>query len=53
MMEPDVVDAGAVILRDYHPVSADTYIGDVYAWLDQRIPAYWSRRSKASEPAVW
>ncbi len=39
MMEPNEVDAGAVILRDYFPVSTDTYIGDVYAWLNQRVPA--------------
>jgi methionyl-tRNA formyltransferase len=38
MMEPDAVDAGAVILRDYFPVRPDTYIGDVYVWLDRRIP---------------
>jgi methionyl-tRNA formyltransferase len=38
LMEPDMVDAGAVILRDYFAVSADTYIGDVYAWLDRRVP---------------
>jgi methionyl-tRNA formyltransferase len=38
MMEPNAVDAGAVILRDYFPVSTDTYIGDVYDWLDQRVP---------------
>lgn len=37
MMEPDEVDAGAVILRDYLPVGSDTYIGDVYAWLNQRV----------------
>jgi methionyl-tRNA formyltransferase len=39
MMEPNEVDAGAVILRDYFRVSTDTYIGDVYAWLNQRISA--------------
>jgi methionyl-tRNA formyltransferase len=39
MMEPDAVDAGAILLRDYLPVSARTYIGDVYAWLDRRIPS--------------
>lgn len=39
LMEPDMVDAGAVILRDYFAVSADTYISDVYAWLDRRVPA--------------
>jgi methionyl-tRNA formyltransferase len=38
MMEPDAVDAGAILLRDRIPVAADTYIGDVYAWLDRRIP---------------
>lgn len=38
MMEPDVLDAGAVIARAYLEISDDTYIGDVYAWLDARVP---------------
>ena len=38
MMEADAVDAGAIILRDYFLVNAETYIGDVYAWLDRRVP---------------
>lgn len=37
-MAPDAVDAGPILLKDYLPVTANTYIGDVYAWLDGRIP---------------
>ncbi|MGB4116685.1 MAG: formyltransferase family protein [Polaromonas sp.] len=37
-MAPDAVDAGPILLKDYLPVSATTYIGDVYDWLDGRIP---------------
>lgn len=32
------VDAGPVVLRDYLAVSDETYITDVYEWLDARIP---------------
>jgi methionyl-tRNA formyltransferase len=38
-MAPDAVDAGPILLKDYLPVSVNTYIGDVYAWLDCRIPS--------------
>ena len=38
MMEPGALDAGPILLRDYFAVTDNTYIGDVYAWLDQRIP---------------
>jgi methionyl-tRNA formyltransferase len=38
MMTPDEVDAGPVVARDYLPVDDETYIGDVYEWLDKRIP---------------
>ena len=38
-MVPDAVDAGPILLKDYLPVTANTYIGDVYAWLDGRIPS--------------
>lgn len=37
-MAPDAVDAGPILLKDYFPVSVNTYIGDIYAWLDGRIP---------------
>lgn len=33
------LDAGPVVLRDRHPIGEDTYIGDLYRWIDQRIPA--------------
>ena len=37
-MEPGELDSGAVFLRDRYPLDATTYIGDVYAWLERRIP---------------
>jgi methionyl-tRNA formyltransferase len=37
-MAADEVDAGPIVARDYFPVSKDIYIGDVYSWLDDRIP---------------
>lgn len=39
MMEPGELDSGAILLRDYFPVTEETYIGDVYGWLDRRIPS--------------
>lgn len=33
------IDAGPVYLRDYLPLDEVTYIGDVYKWLEARIPA--------------
>ena len=37
-MVPEL-DAGPVVLRDRLPLSDNTYIGDVYSWLADRIPA--------------
>ena len=37
-MEPGELDSGPVFLRDRFPLDAATYIGDVYAWLERRIP---------------
>ena len=37
-MEPGVLDSGAVFLRDRYPLDADSYIGDVYEWLERRVP---------------
>jgi methionyl-tRNA formyltransferase len=37
-MEPDALDSGPVVLRDGLPIGANTYVGDVYDWLDRRIP---------------
>lgn len=38
MMEAGALDSGPVILRDYLALDDDTYIGDIYDWLDRRIP---------------
>lgn len=32
------LDAGPVVLREHLPLGSDTYIGDVYGWLEERIP---------------
>ncbi|WP_421710358.1 methionyl-tRNA formyltransferase [Algihabitans sp.] len=38
IMTPGDVDAGPVLLRDYLKITDQTYIGDVYEWLDATIP---------------
>lgn len=38
-MAPEAVDAGAVVVRDAFPLGPDTYIGEIYEWLERRIPA--------------
>jgi methionyl-tRNA formyltransferase len=38
MMEPNALDSGPVLLRDRLLIANDTYIGEVYAWLNSRIP---------------
>ena len=37
-MEPGVLDSGAVFLRDRYPLDDDSYIEDVYEWLERRVP---------------
>ena len=37
-MEPGELDSGPVFLRDLYPLEANTYIEDVYGWLERRIP---------------
>jgi len=32
------LDAGPIIMKDYLPLTSETYIGDIYAWLERRIP---------------
>lgn len=36
-MAPEL-DSGPVVLRDYYLVDDDTYISDVYRWMEDRIP---------------
>lgn len=38
LMEPGQLDSGPVVRRDLFAVDDDTYITDVYQWLDGRIP---------------
>ena len=37
-MVPGDLDSGAVYLRDRYPLDSSSYIGDVYEWLERRIP---------------
>lgn len=37
-MDPYELDAGPVILKDYFPLSDDTYVGEVFEYLELRIP---------------
>lgn len=37
-MDPFELDAGPVLLKRRLPLDADTYIGDVFAWLDTAVP---------------
>ena len=37
-MEPGELDSGDVFMRDRYPLDANSYIGDVYKWLERRIP---------------
>lgn len=37
-MDPDALDAGAIYARDRFVIAPDTYIGDIYAWMDRAIP---------------
>ncbi|WP_416916221.1 MAG: methionyl-tRNA formyltransferase [Roseicyclus sp.] len=54
LMEAGALDAGPVLLRDYMPVTEDTYIGDVYFWLDRRIPTLIAEAiSGLAEGALW
>jgi methionyl-tRNA formyltransferase len=36
-MAPEL-DAGPILVKEYLPLTPETYIGDIYAWLEQRIP---------------
>lgn len=38
LMVSDKVDAGPIVMKRYFPVTEDTYIQDVYMWLDKNIP---------------
>lgn len=39
LMDAEEIDSGPVIARDFLPADGQTYIGDVYRWLDIRIPS--------------
>jgi methionyl-tRNA formyltransferase len=37
-MDPYELDAGPILLKDYYPLSAHTYIGEVFDFLNKRVP---------------
>jgi methionyl-tRNA formyltransferase len=38
LMVPEEVDAGPIVMVDYFPLSEQTYIGEVYQFLERRAP---------------
>jgi len=38
IMQPDSLDSGPILLREYFALTPDTYISDVYEWMARRIP---------------
>lgn len=43
------LDAGPIVLQERLPLTSDTYIGDVYEWLDQQVPLLMSRSLQGLE----
>lgn len=37
-MAPDELDAGPVLLKDFFPANAATYITEVYDWMEETVP---------------
>lgn len=51
-MDPEVVDAGPVYTRRNYAIDDATYIGDIYAWMDDTIPgAFCEALKNLSNPA--
>ncbi|BCB21371.1 formyltransferase family protein [Bosea sp. ANAM02] len=42
-MDPDALDAGPIYARERFELAPDTYIGDVYAWMDAAVPGLFAR----------
>lgn len=42
MIEAEGLDTGPVVLKKFHPLTCDTYIGDVYDWLYKAVPGAFS-----------
>lgn len=38
-MVPSALDAGPILLKEFLPIGGSTYIGDIYRWLEDRVPA--------------
>jgi len=38
LMDPDFLDGGPIVLKEYMPVADNTSIGDIYEYIDRRIP---------------
>lgn len=59
------LDAGPVVIRDRLPIDEQTYIGDIYGWLQQRTPALFAAavnglenqklipEAQSTDPNVW
>lgn len=42
-MEPGELDSGPVLVRERLALTSETYIGDVYRWMNERIPKMYCR----------
>jgi methionyl-tRNA formyltransferase len=42
-MDPFELDSGAVVLKEFYPITEETYIGEVFAFLDRTIPEMFAR----------
>lgn len=52
LMDPGEVDAGPIYARDRMNVDENTYISDVYDWLDRAVPRLFSEAmARASDPS--
>lgn len=43
VMEPNQLDSGAVLARTHFQNTNETYIGDVYKWIDEKLPELFSK----------
>jgi len=37
-MLPDALDAGPILLKEFHSIDGSTYIADLYEWLEDAVP---------------
>ncbi len=48
-MIPEELDSGAIVNKDYFTLTPDTYIGEIYDWMDERVPALFLESVQALE----